>query len=304
MRVPTSRLTEYCNVNKLMPSTHMLLTWLFRKSKGYGERFTVDLMDFNKWIGKTRSRGIYSKVQMHSIRKQLLSIDLITVHREWNTFVFELSVVDLSAQNKIIHIESKLNEPDEEKKTEKPCLKSDLEKTSVSTRSKQQQQYSKTELRRIYAKVNQIKQIFTMSNLKFLPEVQFKLACQYPVEAIAKSIEYVMGKMNAGNTKINNPEGYVIHALKLGYWQNLCDSESTYTFWEDIVSKLRASVLMLKNKIASSGGLGSSSDQRLQVLYETLQGNNDYGTELLPQWIAEAETNRQAFLDKKQKKLA
>lgn len=92
MRVPTKQIQELSDREAITPSAQKCLTWLFRECPGYNQTFTVDLHDFNTWVGKNRRKGSYSPSALGKIRDQVVRLPILKINRQWSAFVFELVI--------------------------------------------------------------------------------------------------------------------------------------------------------------------------------------------------------------------
>lgn len=106
MRVPTKQIQELSDREVITPSAQRCLTWLFRKCPGYNQAFTVDLHDFNAWIGKHRKKGRYSLSSLGKIRDQVIRLPILKIKRQWSAHVFEL-VIESAIANADEQIETK-----------------------------------------------------------------------------------------------------------------------------------------------------------------------------------------------------
>lgn len=208
---------EFCLENNVFPSAKLLWQWLLKK--GFIGECEPDLKEFNKWVGRFRSRGEYCRNQLKDAFKKLVECRAINIVKKYTWYVAKI-----------------VTRPLEYLKPKKNLRKHTISDTLVTSNgmfvdavSYQQQHKRMVENQLLFAEYGIH---FNEDDVCALDHPRNEILLAIVCYQIKDSrVSNVLGKIRyyrAG--KIPNPEGWIKVCLEKRYW----DEPTNYAqiFWK------------------------------------------------------------------------
>ena len=200
----TKKHDEFCQRQKLRPSTILLLGWILRRSNNATVvEIEIDLRLFNAWVEKIRGRCFDRKTIREAIQQlDELTKGLVVVTKDYSPWVKKLLVRPL----KMVLEQNSQSEGNIPKLTTGNSMYSEAHKHEAV---KQQQQI-----------ITKLDSLFTKVGIKFdyaaLNRI-WKLA-EKSMADITSAVELLLHRHSTQAEAIKNPQGFIINCLKYS-WQ-------------------------------------------------------------------------------------